>query len=161
MNLFKFTAKLIIVSAVTLLFVTSINAQEKKVAPTSNELYTEIAKMDSVIFSYFNTQNFVPFKAMFTKDLEWFQDNDGLLNYEKVFTNFKTMFAKPNKLSRQLVSGSLEIHPIKTYGAIEIGIHQFKHFENGKEETGTFKFMIIWQKKNGLWKVSRVISYDH
>ena len=161
MKLFKPTAKPVFVYLITLLFITCINAQEKKVAPTSNELYSEIAKMDSIVFDYFNTQNFVPFKAMFTKDLEWFQDNDGLLNYKKVFTNFKTMFERPNKLKRELVSGSLQVHPIKTYGAIETGVHQFKHFENGKEETGTFKFMMIWQKKNGQWKISRVISYDH
>ena len=98
---------------------------------------------------------------MFTKDLEWFQDNDGLISYEKVFENFKSTFNKPFKLTRQLVSGSLEVHPIKNYGAIEIGVHQFKHVENGKEETGTFKFVMIWQKIDGLWKISRVISYDH
>jgi Domain of unknown function (DUF4440) len=142
-------------------FCNSISAQEKKVAPTSQDLYNEIALMDSTIFSYFNTQNFEPFKAMFTKDLEWFQDNDGLLAYDKVFNNFKMMFGRPNKLSRQLIKGSLEVHPIKNYGAIEIGVHQFKHIENGKEETGTFKFMMIWKKINDQWKISRVISYDH
>ena len=136
-------------------------AQEKKVAPTSNELYFEIARMDSIMFAAFNRQDMASFQALFTEDLEWFQDNGGLINYSKVFENFGKMFTQPNKLTRQLVKGSLEVHPIKDYGAIEIGIHQFKHIENGKEETGNFKFVMIWQKKNGLWKISRVISYDH
>ena len=98
---------------------------------------------------------------MFTKDLEWFQDNGGLLSYKTVFENFSNNFKKPIKLTRELVPGSLEVHPIKDYGAIEIGVHRFRHIENGKEEIGTFKFLMIWQKKNDQWKISRVISYDH
>lgn len=138
-----------------------MKAQEKKVAQTSQELYNEIAQMDSIMFGYFNVQDFEPFKALFTKDLEWFQDNDGLIPYKKVFKNFRNNFNKPFKLTRQLVKGSLEVHPIKNYGAIETGVHQFRHIENGKEEIGTFKFVMIWLKKDGQWRVSRVISYDH
>ena len=136
-------------------------AQEKKVAQTPQELYNEIARMDSIIFSYFNTQQLDKFKALFTSDLEWFQDNDGLIPRKKVFENFKATFSKPWKLTRQLVPGSLEVHPLKGYGAIEIGRHEFRHTKNGKEELGTFKFLMIWQKKDGLWKISRVVSYDH
>lgn len=143
------------------LFTNLISAQEKKVAPTSQELYNEIENSDTLIFNAFNTQNFVLFKSMFTEDLEWFQDNGGLLSYETVFKNFENMFKNENKLSRKLVKGSLEVHPIKDYGAIEIGIHEFRHFENGKEEIGTFKFVMIWKKINNQWKISRVISYDH
>jgi Domain of unknown function (DUF4440) len=136
-------------------------AQEKKVAQTPQELYNEIASMDSIIFSYFNTQQLDKFKALFTSDLEWFQDNDGLIPRKKVFENFKATFSKPWKLTRQLVPGSLEVHPLKGYGAIEIGRHEFRHTENGKEELGTFKFLMIWRKKDGLWKIARVVSYDH
>ena len=154
-----------IISSLILLFLFSfpnaIRAQEKKVAPTSEELYNEIENSDTLIFNAFNTQDFVLFKSMFTEDLEWFQDNGGLLSYETVFKNFENMFHNENKLTRKLVDGSLEVHPIKDYGAIEIGIHQFRHFENGKEEIGTFKFVMLWKKVNNQWKISRVISYDH
>ncbi|MBL0048058.1 MAG: nuclear transport factor 2 family protein [Bacteroidetes bacterium] len=64
-------------------------------------------------------------------------------------------------MSRKLVNGSLEVHPIKDFGAIEIGTHEFRHMENGKEELGVFKFVMIWQKQNDGWKISRVISFDH
>ena len=101
------------------------------------------------------------FQPMFTNDLEWYQDNGGLISYKTVFENFANTFKKPFKLTRELVPGSLEVHPIKDYGAIEIGVHRFRHIENGKEEVGTFKFVMIWQQKNELWKISRVISYDH
>lgn len=137
------------------------NAQERKVASTSNELYREIEQMDSNLFQAFNTQNMEKFKSMFTEDLEWFQDNGGLIPYRTVFENFENTFKNENKLSRELVKGSLEVHPIKGYGAIQIGSHQFKHMENGKLEIGTFKFLMIWQKREGKWRISRVISYDH
>ena len=136
-------------------------AQEKKVAPTSTELYREIEAMDKEMFDAFNTQNLQKFQSLFTDDLEWFQDNGGLIPYKTVFENFANTFKKDFKLTRQLVKGSLEVHPIKEYGAIEIGVHQFRHIENGKEEIGTFKFLMIWQKKDGQWKISRVVSYDH
>lgn len=136
-------------------------AQEKKVAITSVELFNEIKQMDSIMFQAFNTQNMEKFKAMFTEDLEWFQDNGGLIPYKTVFENFGNTFKNENKLSRELVKGSLEVYPIKDYGAIQIGRHQFKHVENGKLEIGTFKFLMIWQKKDSLWRISRVVSYDH
>lgn len=136
-------------------------AQEKKVAPASKELHKEIALMDSIMFHAFNTQDMATFKGMFTEDLEWFQDNSGLIPYKTVFENFGNTFRNENKLTRELVKGSLEVHPIKDYGAIEIGVHQFRHMENGKEEIGTFKFLMIWQNKEGQWKISRVVSYDH
>lgn len=153
----KSTIKLLLI----ILFTVTCYAQEKKVAPTSSELFNEIEQMDATVFNAFNKQDMPVFKALFTEDLEWFQDNGGLLSYETVFRNFSTMFQNENKLTRTLVKGTLEVHPIKDYGAIEIGTHQFRHIENGKEEIGTFKFMMIWQKKDGKWKISRVISYDH
>lgn len=136
-------------------------AKEVKVASVTDSLYNKISELDSLLFSAYNSQDMKHFKTYFTTDLEWYQDNGGLINYDRVFSNFQSMFTNENKLTRQLVKGTLEVHPIKGYGAIEIGQHQFKHIENGKLELGTFKFMMIWKNTNGDWKISRVISYDH
>ena len=156
-NIYKF-------SLLYILFFAGLNfaqAQEKKAAPTSQELYNEIAAMDTILFDAFNAKDMAKFKPLFSEDLEWYQDNGGLLSYETVFTNFEKMFKNENKLTRQLVKGSLEIHPIKDFGAIETAVHQFRHVENGKEEIGTFKFLAIWKKINNEWKITRMISYDH
>ena len=158
---FLFMAKVILAFTVAIAFFNYATAQEKKVAPTSQALYNQIAKMDSILFAAFNTQNMATFQPMFTNDLEWYQDNGGLISYKTVFENFANTFKKPYKLTRELVPGSLEVHPIKDYGAIEIGVHRFRHIENGKEEIGAFKFVMIWQHKDDTWKISRVISYDH
>lgn len=136
-------------------------AQEKKVATTPAELYAIIEQMDDSLFSAYNAGNISKLKSYFTEDLEWFQDNGGLLSLQTVITNFENIFSRNYKLTRTLVKGSLEVHPIKDYGAIEAGSHQFRHIENGKEEVGTFKFLMIWKKGDKGWQVSRVVSYDH
>lgn len=161
MGLNKFIGYLFLVLLFTLSFITQAIAQEKKLAPTTQKLFNKIAHMDSVMFDAFNTQNMDKFKPLFTEDLEWYQDNGGLIPYKIVFENFENTFKKEFKLTRQLVKSSLEVHPIKDYGAIEIGVHQFRHIENGKKEIGTFKFLMIWREKDGQWQISRVISYDH
>jgi ketosteroid isomerase-like protein len=137
------------------------NQTEKKVAVTDKALFTKIAQMDSALFDAYNSKNLELLKTFFTKDLEWYQDNGGLMAYEEVFTNFQSIFNKDYDLKRNLIEGSLVVHPIKGFGAIEIGQHQFKHIENGKLEVGTFKFLMIWKNDNGQWKISRVVSFDH
>jgi ketosteroid isomerase-like protein len=136
-------------------------SQEKKVAATPKQLQAEIATMDSLLFTAYNTRNLDKLKSYFTEDLEWYQDNGGLLSLQTVMENFDGIFKRDYVLTRTLVKGSMEVHPIKDFGAIETGSHQFRHTENGKEETGTFKFLMIWKKGDKGWQVSRVVSYDH
>jgi hypothetical protein len=132
------------------------NAQSAK-----DSLYKEIAHMDSVLFNAFNTRDVEKFKSLFTEDLEFYHDKGGLTNYDHSINFMKDVAKNNNGLRRDLVKGSLEIYPIPGYGAMEIGSHTFCHLENGKQDCGTFKFVQIWQKKNGEWKISRVVSYDH
>lgn len=134
---------------------------EKKVATTQIALYNKIAQLDSALFAAYNSKDLNLMKSFFTKDLEWYQDNGGLIHFEKVFTNFQSIFNRDYDLKRNLLKETLEVHPIEGYGAVEIGQHQFKHIENGKLEVGTFKFLMIWKNDQGSWKISRVVSYDH
>ncbi|CAM4205515.1 nuclear transport factor 2 family protein [Cytophagaceae bacterium 50C-KIRBA] len=125
------------------------------------ELHQQIARLDSAMFHAYNQRDMPTFKQFFTSDLEWFQDNGGLLQYETVISNFQNIFNRDYVLTRKLVPGTLEVHPIKDYGAIHIGRHTFSHVENGKLEVGEFKFLMIWKNDQGHWKISRVVSYDH
>jgi len=156
--------KNLILLLLSCLIYSSVSAQsqtEKKVAITEKELFSKVANLDSSLFAAYNSKNLDLMKTYFTKDLEWYQDNGGLIGYEKVFSNFQSIFNRDYSLTRNLIKESLEVHPIEGYGAIEIGKHQFKHIENGKLEIGTFKFLMIWKNDNGNWKITRVISYDH
>src|SRR5438874_10511738 len=151
--------------SVTLLIAAIISAIGQSPASSqlakSRELFQTIARMDAKLFDAFNAHNLDAMMAMFTDDVEFYQDNDGVSNYQETKTDFTKMLASVPDIKRDLVKGSLEVYPIKDYGAIETGIHRFCHKENGKDECGSFKFVHIWRKTGDLWKISSVISYGH
>jgi len=135
-------------------------AVEKQLA-IHGELYYEIAYMDSILFNAFNSRNVEKLKTLFAEDLEFYHDLGGLTNYTQNMEAFKKTAEKNNDLRRELIPGSLEVYPVKDFGAMQIGQHRFCHTENGKPDCGTFKFVHIWKKINGEWKISRVVSYGH
>ncbi len=73
----------------------------------------------------------------------------------------RTNFERNDGLRRRLIPGSLEVYPVPNYGAIEVGTHEFCHEENGKTDCGVLRFLHVWQKRDGQWRVTRVVSYDH
>ena len=117
--------------------------------------------MDSAVFDAFNAHDAERLMTMFTDDLEFYHDTGGLTDYRQSAESFKKMFAGTPDIRRDLVKGSLEVYPVKDYGAMEIGEHRFCHKENGKDDCGTFKFAMIWRKAGDSWKISRVLSYGH
>ena len=135
-----------------------LSAQGKKV---DDSLFNQIAHLDSVLFNAFNGRDIETFKKLFTTDLEFYHDKGGLTGYEYTIQSLKNTAARNDGLKRELVPGSLEVYPIKDYGAIQIGAHRFCHVENGKQDCGTFKFVHIWKKFGNDWKITRVVSYDH
>ena len=137
------------------------NSSHKSYKPVSQDLYAEIIHMDSVLFNAFNSRDTLTFKTLFTTDLEFYHDKGGLTDYTFSIESLKRTTASNTDLKRELIPGSLEVYPIKEYGAVQIGSHRFCHTENGKPDCGTFKFVHIWKKKDGQWKISRVASYDH
>lgn len=54
------------------------------------------------------------------------------------------------------------MYPLKGYGAVEMGSHRFMHpWKQDHGEVGEAEFVQLWQYKDGTWKITRVISYDH
>jgi hypothetical protein len=136
-------------------------AIENTYAVHPSQLYDTIASMDSVLFAAFNEHNLDKLKTFFTPDLEFYHDLTGLTNYAQNMQAFAGNFSKGNDLHRELVRGTLEVYPVKDYGAMEIGEHKFCHHENGSLVCGTFKFSMVWKKTSEGWKISRVLSYGH
>ena len=126
-----------------------------------SELQVEIARVDSTLFAAFNARDLAKLQTFFAPDLEFYQDNEGLENYAETMKDFREMLRQPSQIRRMLVPGSLEVYPIKNYGAIEVGSHRFCHTENGKIECGTFKFLHVWRKTGTRWQLSRIVSYAH
>lgn len=152
----------IIAFAILLFNVFTANAQTEQ-RHFDQQLYNTILHSDSVCFAAFNKQDIDVLKNMFTKDVEFYNDNGTITNYDDTMKNFANMFkeAKISGLKRELIKSSLEVYPLKDFGAIEVGIHKFTHIENGKEEVALLKFTEVWQHKDGEWKMTRVISYNH
>src|SRR5271155_4471921 len=142
-----------------------IRVGDQTAAPPTPEqlLFNEISHMDTVLFDAFNHRDLEKMKTLFTSDLEFYHDKIGVANYQQNMDMYKQNFANPTSVRRELVEGSLEVYPIKDFGAVEIGLHRFYSSTYGQREklTATAKFIHVWKKTNGEWKIARVISYDH
>lgn len=149
------------VQKLTLVIIFSITLSQFARAQASDELYIKIESLDSAVFRAFNTCDIETLKSMFTHDLEFYHDKDGLTGYDHTVKAIKLNCDRKLGLVRTLVPDSMEVYPIGDYGAVQIAAHRFCHMENGKEDCGTFKFVHVWKNDNGNWKISRVVSYDH
>ena len=139
-------------------FSLSIQAQE---SANKEALFQEIYVMDSLLFTAFNTHDLATLGTLFSEDLEFFHDKTGLTGYAQNMEVFKTIFTNDTTPQRELIKASMEVFPVPDYGAVQTGSHRFCHLENGKMDCGTFKFVHIWQKKDGQWKLARIVSFDH
>jgi hypothetical protein len=96
------------------------------------------------------------YATLFSEDLEFYHDKGGLSTSKKDMVEaVKNNIC--NKVNRELLKGSIEVSPIPGFGAIEIGSHRFHNLVE-KSISGWSKFVVAWQFKDGLWKVTRVIS---
>ena len=124
----------------------------------SVSLYDELARMDRQLFeAAFVTCDPVAFRALFTDDAEFYHDLAGPTFGEDVWT-LKNCPAD-NGVRRVLIPESLEVYPMQGYGAIQMGEHWF--VEEGAETSMRAKFVHLWRKENGEWRVARVLSFDH
>ena len=136
-------------------------AADRGSASSPSDLHSAIVAADSALFAAFNHGDLITLRSFFTRDLEFYQDNEGVENYAQTMRDFDHMFRQPASIRRELVPGTLEVDPIKNYGAMEVGRHRFCHVENGTDTCGTFAFVHIWRKTKAGWKISRVVSYGH
>jgi hypothetical protein len=130
------------------------------VARDPSSLRAEILQADSLMFAAYNAHDAILLGRYFARDLEFYHDTGGLLTWAQALAGLTSNFDKDNGIRRALV-GPVEVYPIRDYGAIETGVHQFCHREGGKDECGTFKFMHVWRLTAAGWQVSRAVSYDH
>jgi hypothetical protein len=72
--------------------------------------------MDAALSVAFDAHDINKLKALFTQDLEFYQDDEGLVRYEQTVKDFESLFAQDNQMRRKLVEGSLEVYPVKATG---------------------------------------------
>lgn len=131
----------------------------KNTAAPDDPLFQTISALDTKLFDAYNHCDLDMLGAMISDNLEFYHDKTGLSVGKQVFLDA----IKQNicgKVHRTLVPGTLEVYPLNGYGAVEIGVHRFTH-PGIDNELGEAKFITIWQNKDGSWKITRAISYDH
>jgi hypothetical protein len=158
MMLYAFSNRFVILSIIFIFLPLKIPAQ---INNQQSELYREIFYMDSILFDAYNNHNLEKIKSVFSKDMEFYHDAGGLTFYNQNMESFTKLFQSEKKVKRELVSGSMEVYPVKDYGAIEIGSHKFCEINTNIENCGIYKFVHIWKKDKDGWTLTRVISYGH
>jgi ketosteroid isomerase-like protein len=129
--------------------------------PAADPLFKTIQSLDTQLFDAYNRCDLEKFGSLIADDVEFYHDKTGLSRGRPALIDgIRNNIC--GKVTRELVPGTLEVYPIANYGAVEIGIHRFHH--PGHEDPGSVgeaRFIHLWQNQDGVWKVARVISYDH
>ena len=124
----------------------------------SGQLFDALAGMDKELFdAAFVKCDASKFRAFFTDDAEFYHDRTGLAAGEAART--LNSCPRDNGVTRTLIPGSLEVYPMQGYGAVQIGRHIFAR--KGEPGAEVAKFVHLWKLENGVWRLARVLSFDH
>ncbi len=131
--------------------------QEQKYIPDDKELYENIVLMDKEYFDAYNSCDLEKQASLYADDIEFFHDKGGLTTSKEELINSLEKYIC-GKVTRELVEGSIEVYPIKDYGAVQIGLHKFHNNQEPDAPSRPGKFITMWQHKNDSWKITKVIS---
>lgn len=123
----------------------------------SKNLTQTIIELDSIFFTAYNTCDINTQANFYSDSIEFYHDQGGLsTSKQDILEGTRKNIC--GKVTRQLVEGSMEVYPIKGYGAIEMGLHKFHNNQEPDAIPHSSKFVIIWHNRNGKWEITRVIS---
>ena len=137
------------------------NAQSPKSMALKDELFRTVTSLDSALFEAYNQCDLEKFGTFFIDDVEFYHDQGGVtLGRQNLTESVKKNIC--GKVRRELVPETLEVYPMRGYGAVEMGVHRFHQPKvDPNKPVGEAKFVHLWQNKEGVWRITRVISYDH
>jgi hypothetical protein len=155
----KTFAPLPVLFLMTLLFA-PLACLHAQTAPAPDQLFKTIQSLDTQLFDAYNHCDLEKFSSLIADDIEFYHDQTGLSRGRQALVEgIKNNIC--SKVTRELVPRTLEVYPIANYGAVEIGVHRFHHPGHESDNAGEAKFVHLWQYEDGVWKVTRVISFDH
>lgn len=146
-------------------FTTVSNAQTEQEKVTAL-----IFHKDSLFWNAYNNCDTATFRSFITDDVEFYHDKGGItIGADKLTLSIKNNLCsnKDFHLRREAVPGTVKVFTLQNanviYGAIISGEHYFYITEGNKKEfrDGWAKFTQLWILKDGVWKMSRILSYDH
>lgn len=127
--------------------------------PDDPELYKTIVAQDSIFFDAYNncSSKLQLYADYYAENIEFYHDKGGLSTSKKeVVDGTKKNIC--GKVTRHLKPGSIEVYPIKDYGAIEMGLHRFHNKTEPDAVAHYSKFIIFWRLLNNAWKIEKVVS---
>lgn len=132
-------------------------------ASASLSLFATISALDSQVFAAFNhcsePGELEKHASFFAPNVEFYHDTGGVTwSRAQMIANTKKYVC--GHFSRELLEGSLQVFPIKDFGAIAEGTHRFCQFAS-QECEGKAKFVMIWHNDQEKWQITRVLSYAH
>ena len=135
-------------------------AADNPTAP--NALYEKVLALDTALFDSFNQcsdpAQLEKHIAFFAKDVEFYHDLGGLaLGVETLLANTRKNVC--GKFRRELDRESFRVFAIPGFGAMAAGSHRFCHTPTTCEGAG--EFMTVWREKDGVWQITRALSYAH
>src|SRR5205809_4939028 len=136
------------------LVLATIEAHAQTVPPldkiqNQQELDKAVAALDAALFDSYNRCDLEKFSSFFVDDVEFYHDQGGVtLGKGNLTDSVKKNIC--GKVTRELVPGTLQVHRMKGYGAVEMGVHRFHHpGHDDTEPVGEGKFIHLWQCKDG------------
>ena len=131
--------------------------------PEPPTLQATIAALDTAVFDAFNhcadPAQLQAHAAHFAPDVEFYHDTGGVTWTRDAMIANTAKYACGH-YTRELVAGSLQVSPVKDFGAIEHGVHRFCQVGTDRCE-GEADFTIVWRLRDGQWTITRVLSYGH
>lgn len=130
---------------------------------TPEELTRVVAALDAAVFDTFNTcadpAQLARHAEYFDEGVEFYHDNGGVTWTREEMIG-RTRANVCGNYRRELVPGTLEVFPIKGFGAIAQGTHRFCGL-SATDCPGEADFVMVWRERDGRWQVTRVLSYAH
>jgi hypothetical protein len=129
-----------------------------------------ILQRDSLFWVDYNTCQTEDMRNYLTEGVEFYHDRGGpMTGIQPLLDALKNnICGNPNnKVRREAVPGTVKVHVMLNgntiYGAVISGDHKFfqKEGANPEKWTGIAKFTHLWILDKNVWKMSRVLSYDH
>lgn len=132
-------------------------------APVHDAFFTTVSKLDADLFNSFNhcasPDQLRKHASYFAPNVEFYHDMGGVTwSRRDYMANTKKNVC--GQFRRELIPGTLQVFPIKEFGAIEQGRQKFCWLKSGKC-FGEAQFLILWHHLDDRWVVTRVFSYGH
>jgi len=134
----------------------TVVAKEKYI-PVDQELYSTIVALDTRFFDAYNTCDMETQAELISEDIEFFHDMGGLsTSKSQILESLKNNIC--GKVTRTLIEGTIEVYPIKGYGAVQMGEHKFFNKLEPNAKSVPSKFVTIWKNDHGKWVMTRIVS---